>query len=145
MGGVSHETCWASYKYGIIKMLIHCCTLLDISLRILLWCTDPRKTRMFIWGCGLDESAMAMTDSLYGLQCLSPPNIFLWCAKHEVFYVTCCLLVILNKQNSEKHIKSKGDIVVRRKSSVILNLIHTDLFVYASCEELAVRRTCQSD
>jgi hypothetical protein len=29
MGGVSPETCWASYKYGIIKILIKCCILLD--------------------------------------------------------------------------------------------------------------------
>jgi len=29
MGGVSHETRWASYKYGIIKILIRCCILLD--------------------------------------------------------------------------------------------------------------------
>jgi hypothetical protein len=28
MGGVSPETCWASYKYEI-KILVHCCTLLD--------------------------------------------------------------------------------------------------------------------
>ena len=34
MGGVSPETCWASYKYGTIKVLIHCCILLDFSLRI---------------------------------------------------------------------------------------------------------------
>jgi len=34
MGGVWPETCWASYKYGIIKILIHCCILLDFSLRI---------------------------------------------------------------------------------------------------------------
>jgi len=34
MGGVSPETCWASYKYGIIKILIHCCILLDFSLQI---------------------------------------------------------------------------------------------------------------
>jgi len=34
MGGVSPETCWASYKYGIIKILIHCCILLDFSLWI---------------------------------------------------------------------------------------------------------------
>jgi len=32
MGGVSPETRWASYKYGIIKLLIHCCILLDFSL-----------------------------------------------------------------------------------------------------------------
>jgi hypothetical protein len=29
MGGVSPETCWALYKYEI-KILIHCCILLDI-------------------------------------------------------------------------------------------------------------------
>jgi hypothetical protein len=29
MGGVSPETCWASHKYGRIKVLIHCCILLD--------------------------------------------------------------------------------------------------------------------
>jgi len=34
MGGVSPEACWASYKYGIIKILIHCCILLDSSLRM---------------------------------------------------------------------------------------------------------------
>ena len=28
MGGVLPETCWASYKYGIIKMWTHCCILL---------------------------------------------------------------------------------------------------------------------
>ena len=27
MGGVSPETCWASYKYGIIKKMIRCCIL----------------------------------------------------------------------------------------------------------------------
>jgi hypothetical protein len=31
MGGVSPETCWSSYKYGIIKILIHSCILLDFS------------------------------------------------------------------------------------------------------------------
>jgi hypothetical protein len=34
MGGVSPETCWASYKYRIIKILIHFCILLDFSPRI---------------------------------------------------------------------------------------------------------------
>jgi len=33
MGGVSPETCWTSYKYGIIKFLIHCCFLLDFYMR----------------------------------------------------------------------------------------------------------------
>ena len=45
------------------------------------------------------------------------------------------LLSFLKKQNSEIFMKSKGDIVFSRKSSV----------AYASCEELAARRTCQSD
>jgi hypothetical protein len=44
MGGVSPETCWASYKYEII-ILVHCCILLDFSLWIILWCTDPRTSR----------------------------------------------------------------------------------------------------
>jgi len=34
IGGVSPETCWASYKYGIIKILKHFCILLDFSLWI---------------------------------------------------------------------------------------------------------------
>jgi len=34
MGGVSPEKCWASYKYGIIKILMHCCILLNFILRI---------------------------------------------------------------------------------------------------------------
>jgi len=47
MGGVSPETCRASHKYGIIKKkLIHCCILLDFSLWIVLWCTDPRTSRV---------------------------------------------------------------------------------------------------
>jgi hypothetical protein len=30
---VSPKTCWASYKYGIINILIHCCILLDFPYR----------------------------------------------------------------------------------------------------------------
>ena len=43
MGGVSPETCWASYKYGIINFdtLLH---LVGFSLWIVLWCTDPRTS-----------------------------------------------------------------------------------------------------
>jgi uncharacterized protein with PQ loop repeat len=33
MDGVSPETCWVLYKYGIINFLIHFCILLDFSLR----------------------------------------------------------------------------------------------------------------
>ena len=54
MGGLSPETCWASYKYGIIKMLIHCCILLEFSLWILLWCTDPRTWNCFTFLCYKD-------------------------------------------------------------------------------------------
>ena len=37
--GVSPETCWASYTYGIIKILIHCCILLYFLLEL---CYDAR-------------------------------------------------------------------------------------------------------
>jgi len=46
MGCVSPETCWASYKYGIINILIHSCILLDFSLRSVLWCTDPQTSNV---------------------------------------------------------------------------------------------------
>ena len=32
IGGVSPETCWASCKYGITKIFIHCCISLDVFL-----------------------------------------------------------------------------------------------------------------
>jgi hypothetical protein len=44
MGGVSPETCWASYKYKI-KMLVTLLHLVGFSLWIILWCTDPRTSR----------------------------------------------------------------------------------------------------
>jgi hypothetical protein len=34
MGGVSPETCWASYKYVIIKILTYYCILLDFSYEL---------------------------------------------------------------------------------------------------------------
>jgi len=43
MGGVSPETCWASYKYEI-----KFCTLwylVGFSIRIILWCMDPQKIK----------------------------------------------------------------------------------------------------
>jgi len=46
MGGVSPETCWASFKIRNNKVLIHCCILLGFSLRIVLWCTDQRTWRI---------------------------------------------------------------------------------------------------
>ena len=44
MGGVSSETCWASYKCGIIKFWYTVASCLDFSLWIVLWCTDPRTS-----------------------------------------------------------------------------------------------------
>jgi len=45
MGGVSPETCWASFKTRNNKILIHCCILLGFfSVIITLWCTDPRSS-----------------------------------------------------------------------------------------------------
>jgi hypothetical protein len=43
MDGVSPETCWALYKYGIINFdtLLH---LVGFSLWIILWCKDPRTS-----------------------------------------------------------------------------------------------------
>jgi len=45
MGGVSPETCWASYKYGITNFdtLLH---LVGFSIWIVLWCTDPQTTNV---------------------------------------------------------------------------------------------------
>ena len=42
-GGVSPETCWASYKYEIkhFDTLLH---LVGFSMWIILWCTDPRTS-----------------------------------------------------------------------------------------------------
>jgi len=51
MGVVLPETCWPSYKYGIIKILIHCCILLDFSLWIVPWCTDRRTSRLWSVSC----------------------------------------------------------------------------------------------
>ena len=49
MGGLLPETCWASFKYGIIKILIHCCILLDFLYEL---CNDARihehQTRFII-------------------------------------------------------------------------------------------------
>jgi len=45
MGGVSPETCWASYKYGLIKIwyTVASCW---IFLWIALWCMDPRISKL---------------------------------------------------------------------------------------------------
>ena len=51
MGGVSPITCWAPDKYGITKILIHCCFLLDFSLWIILWSTDLRTSNSSVVWC----------------------------------------------------------------------------------------------
>jgi hypothetical protein len=35
MGGVSPETCWASYKYGIIQILIYCWIMLNFFYELI--------------------------------------------------------------------------------------------------------------
>jgi len=63
-GGVSPETCWALYKYGIIKIFLLCCILLDFSLRILLWCTDPRTSgfvSVLSWNFGRTPSELGLS------------------------------------------------------------------------------------
>jgi len=69
MGGVSPETCWASDKYGIIKILIDCCILLDFlyeanttSLRIIihfLW--SILQCSQYLW---LHNISCRKTDKL---------------------------------------------------------------------------------
>jgi len=44
MGGVSPETCSASFKIRNNKILIHCYIWLGFSVRIVLQCTDPRTS-----------------------------------------------------------------------------------------------------
>jgi len=47
MGGVSPETCWASYKYGITKFWHIVASCWIFSLWTVLWCTDPRTSSSF--------------------------------------------------------------------------------------------------
>ena len=42
MGGMSPETCWASFKIRNNKIWIHRCILLGFSVRNVLRCTDPQ-------------------------------------------------------------------------------------------------------
>jgi len=48
MGGVSPETCWASYNYGILKFWYIVASCWIFSLWIILWSTDPRTWRYHI-------------------------------------------------------------------------------------------------
>jgi hypothetical protein len=45
MGSVSPETRWTSFKIRNNNILMHCCILLDFSVRTVLWCMDPRTSR----------------------------------------------------------------------------------------------------
>jgi len=69
MGGVSPETCSASYKYGIIKTLIHYCILLGFYVRIAtlaIWSGNKNSTncyfRLHIY---LRTSKILINNSLY--------------------------------------------------------------------------------
>jgi len=42
-----HCPCWTSYKHRIINFA-SCCILLAISVRIILWCTDPWTSNAFV-------------------------------------------------------------------------------------------------
>jgi len=44
MGGVSPETCSASFKIRNNKILIHCCIFFDFSVRTVLQYTDPQTS-----------------------------------------------------------------------------------------------------
>ena len=46
MGGVSPETCWTSYKHGIIKNFDTLLHLAGFSLWIVLWCMDPQTSNI---------------------------------------------------------------------------------------------------
>jgi len=73
MGGVSPVTCWASYKFGIIKILIQCCILLDFSLWIVPWCTDPWTSSAYWHAQGLSRPVMGL---LYILTAISYGFLF---------------------------------------------------------------------
>jgi len=48
MGGVSPETCWASFKIRNNKILLHCCIFLGIfTVIIVLWRTGPRTSSLW--------------------------------------------------------------------------------------------------
>jgi hypothetical protein len=48
LGNTPPETCWASYKYGVINFdtLLH---LVGFSVWIVLWCTDPQTSNILMW------------------------------------------------------------------------------------------------
>jgi hypothetical protein len=75
MGSVSPETCWASYKYGMIKILIHFCILLDFSLWTVLWCMDPWTSNYhYVWRWGVICTAW-LYENVFSL---IPNILFVW-------------------------------------------------------------------
>ena len=78
MGGVSPETCWASFQIRNNKILIHCCILLGFfTVRILLWCTDQwtsiLKTQLITvnYKCGdmfrlIESSSGQLLNNVWG-------------------------------------------------------------------------------
>jgi hypothetical protein len=65
MGGTSPETCWASYKYRIIKILIHCCILLDFSL----WIIQVHVCRGVLYNKACIYACFMYTESFRNIVC----------------------------------------------------------------------------
>jgi hypothetical protein len=86
IGGVSPETCWASYKYGInnFDTFLHFVGI--FSLWNVLWCTDPRTSsycyEMYHYSCQI-----YIGPSLY--HNMFPQSIFTCiCLRRRLFRVT---------------------------------------------------------
>jgi hypothetical protein len=92
MGGVSPETCWASYEENN-KILIHCCIMLEFSLWIVLWCTDPQTSScwnqellnftaihdMLLDNCAVPHTVTELFVSMIHIQhCRCYPECWMW-------------------------------------------------------------------
>ena len=77
MGGVSPETCWALYKYGIIKILMHCCILLDFFFLYELY-YDARIREHQVHKVELQVKSKAGSYSVPGMMCLRKQNLRHW-------------------------------------------------------------------
>ena len=101
MGGVSPETCWASYKYGIINFdtLLHLVWFFAVC--VVLWCTDPRTSSSLYTFTVMPETSYKMKHLQYGTcfdvmnSCfLEFPNIF--CILCVCVWVGGVLLLLLS-------------------------------------------------
>ena len=76
MGGVSPETRWASYKYGIIKFWYVVASCWIFFLWNVLWCTDPRTSSFQMFLCYLHASLALM--SIYCTRKLNVEQKYKW-------------------------------------------------------------------